>query len=562
MLYVMSMSEAATLSAPTTTASTVLRPDLKVGGKYTAVDNGDGTFNILDVCIFAEIPAGVKRNAEPIGREWQEAALLQNQAREAEGHLPPVHVYHTDEKAVKPVYAGKMKLRNVRQITYEGQKRWATFADILGMPGDVFAKVQRGFLSYRSVEIHNWDKPEIDSLALMDTDVPFFRMPMLTIGAVLRKEADMFMDKTHPSVACRLGKKQGGVILFKFDEGRPMAEDEDKDKKKPADDKGLNAAPEAGETEAEAEADLDEKAEGPARKGPGGAEMEDDGADPTAEKPEAILEGAEHEQKEESKLDMVLSMMQSIGTMLGKLNERLGPQPAANEKLEPVNGLQLGQEAMGQDFKNTASPEVEIVIDREAINKIMLKEEAMADPKQPEKVVMSAADLAAFMDKSVKGAVLEATGPILAELNALKAKQAEADKVSQAEALFKSAVKELQDNGQSVSEELEKHLKESAGQGAEFLKKQVAVFKSTLPKEPPADAGEFEADLTKQDAMFGDDSEINEFVAKNGPQSAEFARKQLAEFRNWQKTSNSDMTLSEWLTVNFRSATMAQRNRV
>lgn len=547
-----------------TTAAAPVREDLKIGGHYTARANADGTFDIMDVCIFAEIPAGAKRNRDPIGREWQEAALLQSKARETSGHLPPVHIYHTDEVSVKPRYAGKMRLRAVRQTVYEGQTLWATFADILGMPGEVFEKVRKGFLPYRSVEIHNWAKPEIDSLALMDTDVPFFRLPMLTVGRVIQKDAEIFMDKRRPTQACRLNhSKQGGFVLFRFAERGTMAKDDEKDEdeaKKKDGDPALNAAPAAGETEKESEADLDEKSEGPARKGPGGAEMADGEGQPSDEDPD-ILEGGEGESKGDGKGDLaaqiekalapVTSMCQSLGTMLKQLNDRLGPQPMPAEKHEAVSGMDLGKEATGQDFKDEK------------------QEEIMADPKvtpkaDEGKVVFSSKDeLKAFVGDTVKEAVLSATGPIKAELESLKGKLSETEKKEAVAARLSAAKKELTDNGQFVSEDLEKHLAECAAVGDDFLKKQVAVFKTTLPKEPPKSADEFESGLGREaEAGEHGDEAVNAFCSEYGAQHAGWAKKEMAKFRAFQKAGGSDTTAEEWLSVNFRSATMFDRNRV
>jgi hypothetical protein len=532
----------------TTTAAPV-REDLKVGGHYTARANADGTYDIMDVCIFAEIPAGAKRNSEPIGRDWQEAALMQSRAREAGGHLAPVHIYHSDEVSTKPIYAGKMRLRAVRQMTYEGQTLWATFADILGMPAEVFEKVRRGFLPYRSVEIHNWAKPEIDSLALMDTDVPFFRMPMLNVGTVIKKDAEIFMDKRRPSVACRLDKKQGGFVLFRFAERGPMAKEEDDDEKKPKSgapeaetggaDPALNAPPKAEETEDGADEDVDDESTA-------GAEMEDEGG--------AVPTAAGQNQKSDmgaaisQALAPVTSMLQSLGSLVKQLNDRLGPQPQPQEKLEAVSGMDLGAEATGADFKDTK------------------KENVMADVKDPkasEKVTFSSKEeLKAFMGDVVKEAVLSATGELKAEVASLKAKTSESEKRAAAQARFEAAKQELEANGQHVNEDLAKHLFESAEVSEELLKKQLAIFKSTLPKEPPKSADEFETGLAREADVASGDDEVNAFCAEYGPRHAGWAKAEMAKFRAFQKAGGSDTTAEEWLQINFRSATMAERNKV
>lgn len=540
----------------TATATAPVREDLKIGGHYTAVKNPDGTYDIKNVCIFAEIPAGVKRNKDAIGKDWQDAALLQSKAREASGHLPPVHIYHTDEMAVKPIFAGKLRLREVRQTTYEGKRLWATFADILGMPGDIFeSKVRKGFLPYRSVEIHNWAKPEIDSLALMDTDVPFFRMPMLTIGNVVQSDAEMFIDKTRPTRACRLGKRGGGLILFRFSERGDMeGKEDDKDKdakpdegtKEPA----LNAPPETDETSTEGAADVDDDGGGedPAQKGPGGAEMEDEGkAPPGGETPAAPVE----EKAVKVDLGPVMSMLQSLGTLLKQLNDRLGPQAEPKENEGAVAGVDLGREAQGQDFKD------EIVIQEEA---------NMAD-KDPVKdqVVMSKNDLKALISETVDAAVLKATTPLMAEVSTFKSTREADQKSKDVEARFAAAKKELTENGQHVNEDLEKHLRKCAGVGEEFMKEQVAVFKANLPKDPPTDGADFEDKMGREagSSEAGAETEaINAFVAEHGPRWGAWAKAQAAKHKKWESAGGSETSLEEWLVTNFRSETMGERNKV
>lgn len=530
-----------------------VRDDLKVGGKHKAVDNGDGTFDILDVCVFAEIPAGVKRNADPVGREWQEAALLQNKTREAGGHLPPVHVYHSDEVSVKPVYAGKLRLKSVRRTTYEGKDLWGTFADILGMPAEVFEKVRKGFLPYRSVEIHNWAKPEIDSLALMDTDVPFFRMPMLTVGEVLQKDAHMFLDKSRPSaVACRSGKKQGGLVLFRFAERGDMP---DKDKEE-EDEGALNAPPKSEETKQEADDEVDltepENPKDNATEGPGGAEMESEGEVPGAgaaeeKHPDAPQDAAMLEKA----MAPIVSMLQNVGTLLKQLNDRLGPQPNPTEKHEAVGGMNLGLEAQNQDFKDKNTKEKEIVMAEKGV------------PQESGKITFnSKEELKAFMADTVKEVVLEATAPLKADVAAFRAATAENEKRAAVTARLDAAVKELTDNRQHVDEDLKKFLADAATVSDEFLKKQVAVFKARLPQDPPTDGADFETDLGKSAGNAADGDAVNQFCAEHGPQHAEWAKKELVKFRQASKAGFSDISEEEWLSVNFRAATMRERNKV
>lgn len=210
-----------------------VKPQAKVGGGYTAVDNGNGTFDLLDVPIFSEVPPGAKRNKDRIGVEWMKAAIARNKARLAEGYAPPTHIFHTDEVAVKPLYAGRFILTEIKPIVYEGQSVQALFANITDIPAEVFGLIQKGALPYRSVEIHNWETPEIDSLALMSGDVPFFRFALLTVGEIVKRApAEMFLAETNPGPARFIRHRDKAMaILFKF--GEPMEPKKPEEEVKP-----------------------------------------------------------------------------------------------------------------------------------------------------------------------------------------------------------------------------------------------------------------------------------------------------------------------------------------
>ena len=208
-----------------------------VGGAYRAIDHGDGTFDILDVPIFAEVESGEKHNERKINRAWQLAAWKKNEERSSEGHLPPVHVEH-HEAGKDREFAGHFLIRDVRQIAYEGRQIWATFADLISVPASIFERIQRGELPYRSVEVHSWENPEIDSLALMASEVPYFRLPMLRVGEVVRAEADERLPADSAPALAFAASAEMSRILFRFrNEVKPMPDsteklaDDEKDEK-------------------------------------------------------------------------------------------------------------------------------------------------------------------------------------------------------------------------------------------------------------------------------------------------------------------------------------------
>lgn len=192
---------------------------------YQATQNSDGTFNIHDVPIFAEMKAKERGNENAVGRTWMEAALKKAERRRVQdGYLAPAHIHHHgDEKPTRR--AGFFMLTRVERTPYEGKPRWTLFADLVNVPPDVFAEIKSGALPYRSVEFM-WDQPpEIHSLALMPDEVPFFRFELLTIAdkATLSDKPgpERLPDHEAPAVAfAHAGART--MVLFRFREEQNM----------------------------------------------------------------------------------------------------------------------------------------------------------------------------------------------------------------------------------------------------------------------------------------------------------------------------------------------------
>jgi len=171
----------------------VPKPDLP-GGKHTARQNRDGTWNVEDVAIFAEHQVELaERNADgeiekkqvKIGKDWMVKAAQRAFRRfEEDEFLPPLHIHHHD-MGKDTERAGFFKVKSVRQEKLEGKDVWTIIADLVNVPAEVYRLIRQGQLPYRSVEILDITKPEISSLALLDDEVPFFRFKLLTIGQEL-----------------------------------------------------------------------------------------------------------------------------------------------------------------------------------------------------------------------------------------------------------------------------------------------------------------------------------------------------------------------------------------
>ena len=148
---------------------------------YRTERNPDGTVTIFDVPIFSAHDE--KRGEEELSfnASWLAGALKAGTQRQEEGYLPPLHVrHHGDGSPVEA--AGKFRVTRVGTIEHGGKLVPTIYADLVSVRPQVDERIKKGELSYRSVEILDVNKQEIDSLALLDDEVPFFRFPLLRVA--------------------------------------------------------------------------------------------------------------------------------------------------------------------------------------------------------------------------------------------------------------------------------------------------------------------------------------------------------------------------------------------
>ena len=229
------------------------------GGKFTAKQNGDGTWNVENLAIFAQHKVKFGDEEKEVGKDWLFAAKAKEDSRVAnDDYLPPLHIHHHGVR--ETTRAGFFRSKAVAQAKYQGKLLWMTFADLVRIPSAVYRKIKAGELPYRSVEIHSLDEPEINSLALLDDEVPFFRLSLLTIGKEIPVEG-LEVGKTiramnaesAPLLAYRaLGN--GSNVLMNLDSKllrrQDMVNPEDEEKKKREEEekkKGENLADDQGE---------------------------------------------------------------------------------------------------------------------------------------------------------------------------------------------------------------------------------------------------------------------------------------------------------------------------
>lgn len=164
----------ATATAPSTTAT--LPAGIR-GGAYAATQNPDGSWNVLDVPVFA----AHERHGKKVDQAWLEGAVRRAAELHASNYVAPLHVGHHPDGDVQR--AGYFLPKRVEQRAFAGGKPLpVVVADLLAVPADVFQEIKAGRLPYVSVEVADLNKPEISSLALLEDEAPFFKFPLLTIG--------------------------------------------------------------------------------------------------------------------------------------------------------------------------------------------------------------------------------------------------------------------------------------------------------------------------------------------------------------------------------------------
>lgn len=229
--------------------------DKKIRG-YSAKQNDDGTWSIFGVPAygansrsFGKIPVvingkieeqeiGVKHDSDWL-RKSIETAKLDFEER---GYMAPLHIHHHGDSD-KVERAGFFMPREVRRMTYGGRPLDILFVDLIKIPDRVYQLVKAGELPYRSVEVSRETdaEPEIKSLALLEHEPPYFKLPLLTI----ENEASRVSSSVQGGELVAAYKAGGAVINFLY-----KAEDAEEEKAVPAVDgeKPKEEKPEGGES--------------------------------------------------------------------------------------------------------------------------------------------------------------------------------------------------------------------------------------------------------------------------------------------------------------------------
>lgn len=220
---------------------------------YRATRDENGALIVHGVPIFVEceksVGRGDKAKVHQFDAEWIGEAVLKAQQQEAEGYLAPLHIRHHGDDGVRA--AGFFRVTGTSRIRFRGEDRLAVVADLVVTDEQAQREILQCRLPWRSVEILNVDKPSLDSLALLDHEVPFLRLPMLAVREVEGAVAGATVQRNPtPTVAAIFRRGRSAALLFQMDDDKKPDEKDEK-KAAPFAKEGGNEAPEDGEQAAE-----------------------------------------------------------------------------------------------------------------------------------------------------------------------------------------------------------------------------------------------------------------------------------------------------------------------
>lgn len=168
-------------------------------GRYDCIRQPDGKFTVRRVPLMGPLKAGKRSNKMDVDMAWLKRCVENHLRAYADGFRPPVHIYHHFDpnriRVSEARPAGKLVVNEAAMAQFRGTPQPQLFGDLEDVPEDVVEEIRKGNLSYISVEVGNWEEPELDSVALLPDQAPHFKFPEIT----LRDES--FSSGGRPSAA-------------------------------------------------------------------------------------------------------------------------------------------------------------------------------------------------------------------------------------------------------------------------------------------------------------------------------------------------------------------------
>lgn len=144
---------------------------------YRASTASDGSIVVKNVPIFGENKRKIFGDEVSYDKKWLSLALARDAELRSEGYKAPMHFGHhgmSDDRE----RAGHYELTSVKRCRYDGKPTWILFGTLVFKSQDKLERAIAEF-PYRSVEISGEKPDEINSLALLSSEAPYFRFPNL-----------------------------------------------------------------------------------------------------------------------------------------------------------------------------------------------------------------------------------------------------------------------------------------------------------------------------------------------------------------------------------------------
>lgn len=202
-----------------------------VSHAFDAVRMPSGNWAIRGLPIFG-VCTDDRDPGEPIdfGSDWIHDAARFHAEQQARGYLAPAHVHHKGTR--ETIEAGMFANHQVRphRCPESGRMVETLFADVVEIPPEVFERIKRLRVPYRSVEIPperlpgGPKRPGFSSLALLTDDEPFFHHEITNVR-VVEMGAGLDTPPNHFCVLAGTGKDGSRHFCIKFNGVRRMSED-------------------------------------------------------------------------------------------------------------------------------------------------------------------------------------------------------------------------------------------------------------------------------------------------------------------------------------------------
>lgn len=183
------MSTAATATVDSTTEIQADDQYAAISREYAVEKRTDGSVVVKDVPIFGENERNSFMGDVKYDSEWlRGAAKVDSKLREG-GYSAPMHFGHHTFTGTPIEAAGHYELTGVRKCNLHGKKMHVAFANLVFKNEAKFEKYRNEY-PYRSVEISHERPDQINSLALLSAEAPYFQFPIgnLKFGTELGSE--------------------------------------------------------------------------------------------------------------------------------------------------------------------------------------------------------------------------------------------------------------------------------------------------------------------------------------------------------------------------------------